>query len=175
MKKIFALLFVLMTTVSASWARNITDDVYKCMASTSAINYSVNYHAMKINDMSGFAFVQTRLNMSYDTFAQTMISELLSSANEELVSDACKITNDVSANIVCDVELGDANDDGGNTAIVRLTYRPTNELIDEFKVSTNVGLGDGFRQIFTDGMRKSGKKLGKKIAKIRKKMAAEKN
>lgn len=61
----------------------------------------------------------------------------------------------------------DTDPDGEHNVMVKLVHKPSDTLISAFDINSNGGNGDEFREMFMNGLLKTGKTLGKKLCKIK--------
>lgn len=161
-------IIALCTLTMTITAQSNTPKVYELMRNVSSVNISSDYSAMKVKKVKIKEYVEMKLNMDFTRFCNSVESIIIDSANEELDKMGMKI---VEKNDSCDIEIKlmftDTDPDGEHNVMVKLVHKPSDTLISTFDINSNGGNGDDFREMFMNGLLKTGKTLGKKLCKIK--------
>lgn len=166
MKRLTITLTVLLACVCSMFAKD--DKVnYELMKNVSTINYSFDYSAFKISKIKAKDFVDMKLNMDYDKFTGVIENILIENANENMSSSKLILSNEQPSDVEIKGMPISADDDGENTIMFKLVYKPTDTLITSFKLNTNGGDNDRFQEEFMKSLSKTGKKLGKQLSTIK--------
>lgn len=161
-------IIALCTLTMTITAQSKTPKEYELMRNVSSVNISSDYSAMKVKKVKIKEYVEMKLNMDFTRFCNSVESIIIDSANEELDKMGMKI---VEKNDPCDIEVKlmftDTDPDGEHNVMVKLVHKPSDTLISTFDINSNGGNGDDFREMFMNGLLKTGKTLGKKLCKIK--------
>ena len=166
MKKISITLALLISVVFVSYAKDDKTN-YELMKNVSILNYTVDYSSFKIAKIKATDYVSMKLNMDIEKFISVATNILIENANESLDKSSMSITNTELSDVDIKVMFLSADKDGENTILCKLVYKPTDTLISSFEVNSNGGDDDNFQEEFMKSLAKTGKKLGKQIAKIK--------
>lgn len=156
-------LFVAVVTASAKEPEN-----WDLLKNATVINYEFDFSTFKIDKVEAKDYIEMTQKVSYDKYQKSTGNILAQLANEQLSKLDLKISNDTVSDFLLKVKPLTADDDGEHTFLFALYYKPSNTLIEGFEINSNGGDGDSFVEEFLDGLKKTGRKLGKKIANIKK-------
>lgn len=155
-------LFITVTTATAKEPEN-----WNLLKNATIINYEFDFSTFKIDKVEAKDYIEMTQNVSYDKYQQITSKVLAQMANEQLYKLDLKISNDTISDFLLKVKPLTADDDGEHTFLFALYYKPDQTLIEGFEINSNGGDGDSFVEEFLDGLKKTGRKLGKKIANIK--------
>lgn len=131
------------------------------------VNYEFDFSTFKIDKVDAKDYIEMIQKISYEKYKNSTANILAQLANEQLNKLDLKISNDTISDFLLKVKPLTADDDGEHTFLFALYYKPDQTLIEGFEINSNGGDGDSFVEEFLDGLKKTGRKLGKKIANIK--------
>lgn len=131
------------------------------------VNYEFDFSTFKIDKVDAKDYIEMTQKISYEKYKNSTANILAQLANEQLNKLDLKISNDTISDFLLKVKPLTADDDGEHTFLFALYYKPDHTLIEGFEINSNGGDGDSFVEEFLDGLKKTGRKLGKKIANIK--------
>ena len=131
------------------------------------VNYEFDFSTFKIDKVDAKDYIEMTQKISYEKYKNSTANILAQLANEQLNKLDLKISNDTISDFLLKVKPLTADDDGEHTFLFALYYKPDQTLIEGFEINSNGGDGDSFVEEFLDGLKKTGRKLGKKIANIK--------
>lgn len=131
------------------------------------VNYEFDFSTFKIDKVDAKDYIEMTQKISYEKYKNSTANILAQLANEQLNKLDLKISNDTISDFLLKVKPLTADDDGEHTFLFALYYKPDQTLIEGFEINSNGGDGDSFVEEFLDGLKKTGRKLGKKIVNIK--------
>lgn len=142
---------------------------YLLLKNELAINYSFDYSVFKIENFNAEDYVSMKVDRTFERFTNMIENTLIHNANIEMKGCKMKLLNEQEANLELKVTPLEADDDGEHTFSFELYHKPSNTHICSFQINTNGGDDEAFLPEFMDRLKKTGKKLGAQIVKIKKK------
>lgn len=166
MKQIILFLMLCIGGSQFAFAQDESEN-YLLLRDELAINYSFDYSVFKIENFNPEDYVSMKVDRTFERFTNMIENTLVHNANIEMKSCKMKLLNEQEAKLELKVTPLEADDDGEHTFSFELYHKPSNTHICSFQINTNGGEDEAFLPEFMDRLKRTGKKLGNRIAKIK--------
>ena len=140
---------------------------YLLLRNELAINYSFDYSVFKIENFNAEDYISMKVDRTFERFTNMIENTLVHNANIEMKSCKMKLLNEQEAKLELKITHLEADDDGEHTFSFELYHKPSQTHICSFRINTNGGEDEAFLPEFMDRLKRTGKKLGNRIAKIK--------
>lgn len=166
MKRFFLFLMLCAVGFQLAFSQDESEN-YMYFKGAIAMNYSFDYSVFKIENFNAEDYVSMKVDRTFERFTSMIENTLIHNANIEMKSCKLKLVNEMEADLELKVTPIEADDDGEHTFAFEIVHKPTTTHICSFRINTNGGNDEAFLPEFMDRLKKTGKKLGNRIAKIK--------